>query len=129
VGPPKARFTADGSGFGANEAVDVYFDTKDLALVSTDGAGSFGAVKITVPRTTEPGTHWVTAVGRESGRSAQTDFLVRTDWAQFQWSTQHSGFNPLENVLDAANVSGLDVAWRGALGGPTGSSPAIAGGV
>jgi outer membrane protein assembly factor BamB len=129
VGPPKSRVGVSGSRFGANEAVDVYFDTKDLALVSTDGAGGFSAVKIMVPRTAEPGTHWVTAVGRVTGRSAQAEFLVRTDWAQFRWSNQHTGFNSLENVLDVGNVSGLDVAWRGATGGAIGSSPAVAGGV
>ena len=31
VGPPTTRITVSGTGFGANEAVDVYFDTKHLA--------------------------------------------------------------------------------------------------
>jgi hypothetical protein len=125
-GPPTSVTRVQGSGFGANEAVDVFFDTSDLALAVTDGTGAFGPVAITVPASAVPGRHWLTAVGRRSGLAAQARFLVQTDWAQFRFGPQHKGFNPFENVLNPTNVAGLDLDWSAATGAIDFSSPAVA---
>jgi glucose dehydrogenase len=117
-----------GSNFGSYEAVDVYFDTTDEALVSTNAQGQFSG-SIQVPASAVPGTHWVTAVGRHSGRSAQASFLVQTDWAQFRDTSQHKGTNPYENVLSPANVTDLDVAWSATTGNQISALPAVANGV
>jgi hypothetical protein len=128
VGPPTSTVGVSGTTFGSTEAVDVYFDTIDEALAATTAQGAF-AISIQVPGAAVPGTHWVTAVGRHSGLSAQAAFLVQTDWAQFHNNPRRTGSNPYENVLSPAKVASLDVAWSAATGAPVFSSPAVADGV
>jgi outer membrane protein assembly factor BamB len=129
VGPPTTLVTVGGTSFGLEEAVDVYFDTTDMLLVATDTTGKFTGAVLKVPRGAEPGKHWITAVGRKSGKAAQKAFTVRTDWAQFRRAPAHLGFNAFENVLNVTNVSGLAQAWAAPTGGDISSSPAVAGGV
>jgi outer membrane protein assembly factor BamB len=128
LGPPTTAVAVSGTKFGANEGVDVYFDTTDLLLVVTNGTGSFSQT-LAVLAGAQPGTHWVTAVGRKSGLIAQTPFLVRTNWAQFRNGVLHRGFNPFENVLYSYNVTGLNQAWAATTGTLIDSSPAVANGV
>ena len=98
--------------------------------MATDGDGAFSNKPITVPASAVPGDHFVTAIGRTTGLAAQKTFTVRTDWPAFRNSPKHKGFNPLENVLDSSNVSGLDEAWESAAtGNSIFSSPAVANGV
>jgi len=119
---------ASGTKFGANEAVDVYFDGYDLLLAVTNSAGNFSHT-FKIPAWEQPGTHWVTAIGRKSGLAAHASFLVRTNWAQFHNGVQHRGFNPFENVLYPYNVAGLNQAWAATTGRAITSSPAVANGV
>jgi hypothetical protein len=49
-------------GFRASTAVDIYFDTTDMALAITSGTGAFSGIGIQVPASAVPGTHWVTGV-------------------------------------------------------------------
>ena len=96
----------------ATVAVDIYFDTADVALAVTSATGAFSGINITVPTTAVPGTHWVTAVARgTTGKSAQAAFSVQTNWSQFRYSPLHRGRNPYENVLTTTNVGSIDVDW------------------
>ncbi len=128
VGPPTTAVAVSGTKFGRTEAVDVYFDNTDLLLAVTNASGSFSQ-SLDVPTSAQPGTHWVTAIGRVSGLAAQSSFLVQTNWAQFRYNLPHSGFNPFENTLDPGNVAGLNQAWAALTGGIIYSSPAVANGV
>jgi outer membrane protein assembly factor BamB len=128
-GPPTTNLLVKGSGFGANEPVDLYFDTVDLALVSADDNGNFANANLQVPASATPGNHTITAIGRRTLSSFQTAFLVRTDWAQFRNGAKHRGRNPLENVLSPANVGQIDLDWSYTTGGGVFSSPAVANGV
>lgn len=124
LGPPTTAVAITGTKFGKTEAVDVYFDTTDTLLVVTNALGSFSQ-NLDVPTAAQPGVHFVTAVGRKSGLAAQASFTVRTSWAQFRNGVKHQGLNPVENVLDPANVAGLNQAWAGFTGAPVASSPAV----
>jgi outer membrane protein assembly factor BamB len=117
------------AGFGGKEAVDIYFGTRDKALAVTNSKGSFSGRRISVPASATPGAHWITLVGRRTGRAAQTRFVVRTNWTQFGFIPSHSRYNPFENVLRPSNVAGLGLAWSYTTGRPVGSSPAVANGV
>jgi outer membrane protein assembly factor BamB len=128
-GTPISSIAVSGEGFGIFETVDIYFDTKDRALASTDGSGAFSGIAITVPASAVPGTHWVTANGRNSGLSAQQPFTVRTNWSEFRRGPAHNGYNPVENVLRPATVPGLELQWSAATGNQIQSSPAVANGV
>jgi hypothetical protein len=86
-GPPATNLQVAGGGFPASIAVDIYFDTTDVALAVTGATGAFSGIAIKVPASAVPGTHWVTAVARgTSGKAAQAAFTVQTNWAQFQYS-------------------------------------------
>jgi outer membrane protein assembly factor BamB len=128
-GPPTSTVRVSGTGFGAHRAVDIYFDTTHKALASTNGNGKFSGIPVTVPTLAVPGTHYITAVQRHSGRSAQARFLVNTNWNQFRFSSAHSGFNRFENVLSPSNVAGLGLDWSFPTGQQPISSPAVANGV
>jgi len=120
--------TVLGTGFGAHRAVDIYFDTKDKALAATSGKGTFSGIEIRVPASAAPGMHYITAVQRHSGLSAQAPFLVNTNWAQFRYSNANTGFNPYENVLSRFNVARLRPDWI-SPNGSFFSSPVVANGV
>jgi outer membrane protein assembly factor BamB len=128
VRPPGTKTTVTGTGFAPNEAVDMYFDTTDEVLASADVLGDF-SVKLTVPASATPGKHWITAIGRTSGLSAQHALTVRASWPMLGFGVTHRSFNSSENLLDTGNVGSLDEAWSFQSGGPIDSSPVVVNGV
>ena len=106
----------------------VNFDMTQIGTATTDATGTF-VVRVSVPKTALPGNHTLQATGQSSGLSASASFLVRTDWTQFHFGLQHTGYNPYENVLSTSNVSELTLDWSYATGNEIESSPALANGV
>lgn len=49
--------------------------------------------------------------------STNTEQQVLTDWPMFGFNTQHTHFNPSENILNPGNVSNLVLDWRYNTGG------------
>lgn len=129
AGQPSAATNVSGSGFGTNEAIDVYFDTTNLLLDVTDDSGNFGADSLKVPASAAPGTHWITAIGRRDGIAAHVLFTVRTNWAEHGFEQRGRRNNASENVIGATNVTGLDLAWAAPTNGNVFSSPAYAGNI
>ena len=127
IGPPTSQTKLSGSGFYPYEAVDVYFDFTDVVLKVTSEEGGL-SYDLTVPASAQPGTHWITLVGRSSSAAAQAAFTVRTDWPQFHRKSNHQGRNLLENVLSPGNVPNLTQAWSYSTNHYVDSSPAVAGG-
>jgi hypothetical protein len=78
-GPPTSKILVSGRGFEPNVGVDIFFNTKDKALVVTNGKGEFHDARIHAPRSARPGEHWVTALERNNDKGAQEPFLVQTD--------------------------------------------------
>ncbi len=76
TGLPATTVTVSGAGFGAYEAVDIYFGTADQALASASGTGNFAGLAVQVPASAVPGRAYLTVVGRHSGLSAQAQFSV-----------------------------------------------------
>jgi outer membrane protein assembly factor BamB len=136
VGPPTTNLSVSGDSFDPYVAVDIYFDTTDVALATTNGEGSFGGwggfpggpIPVHVPASAVPGKHWITAVERNGQKAAQKAFLVRTDWAQFRFAPKHKGVNPYENVLSPTTVGNIDRHWSYLTGAEVWSSPAVADG-
>lgn len=129
TGPPTSGIAVSGRGFRPNVGVDIYFDTKDEALVVTNGEGKFGDAKIHAPRSARPGKHWVTALERNNDKGAQEPFLVQTNWSQFHFDLDHDGVNPYENVLNSRTVKNIDLKWKYTTNSVVKSSPAVVGGV
>ena len=128
-GHPQLVTKVSGSGFLANEAVDIYFDTTDKILGFTDASGNFPAYDLAVPADALPGTHWITAIGRTNGDGVQKSFVVRTAWPQFGFGASGTRNNPYENVISASNVGSLDLAWSFPTGGIDTASPVVANGI
>jgi outer membrane protein assembly factor BamB len=123
-GPPTSQILVSGRGFEPNVGVDIFFDTKDKALVVTNDKGEFDKAGIQVPRSARPGKYWVSAIERNNDKGAQEPFLVRTDWPTFGFNDHHSGENPYENILGPGNVANLSIRWMSFNGG-AGLPPAI----
>ena len=126
VGPPTTNVLVSGSGLPADDAVDIYFDTTDLALAATNSTGAFSDIPIPVPASALPGTHYVTAVARSNGEAAQTTFAVQTNWAEKGFTQKGKRSNPYENVLSPSKVGAIDVHWSYTTGSYVVSSPAVA---
>lgn len=107
---PGLAITATGAGFGDGEAVDVYFDTVDSALGVTSATGAL-SVLLTIPASTQPGTHYITAIGRKSGDAVQKIFVVATAWIESGFGAGHLAWNPYENTLSTSVVSSLELQW------------------
>jgi hypothetical protein len=76
-GSPGSTVTVAGAGFGAYEAVDIYFGTVEQALSSASGTGNFAGIPVQIPASAPAsGRTYLTAVGRHSGLSAQAQFSV-----------------------------------------------------
>jgi outer membrane protein assembly factor BamB len=120
---PGAVITVSGTGFGAGEAVDVYFDTTDTLLLVSSSAGALTG-SITLPAAAVPGVHSVTAIGRQSGDAAQAPVTVSTAWLHFGFGQAHLAVNPYENVLSPSTAPALGTLWSVNLG-TTGGTPAV----
>ncbi len=90
-GPPGTTVTVAGAGFGAYEAVDMYFGTARQALAVATGTGNFAGIAVPVPASApDPGTAYLTAVGRHSGLGAQAQFSVLNTVTVTNPGTMHS---------------------------------------
>ena len=123
-GHPSISVKIAGSGFGMRETVSLSFDATPVGTATTNYKGAFTR-KIIIPASASPGKHTVQAIGNTSGLSASTSFLVRTDWAMFGFDTNHTNYNPYENVLSPANISLLVSDWQMTTGNGIVSEPAI----
>jgi len=128
-GPPSSTVKVSGSNFAPGVAIDVYFDTTDVALVGASATGTFTKIGVTVPASAVPGIHWISAVTRGSGAMAQKPFTVRANWAEHGFGPRGKRYNPYENTLNPSTVPGLDVDWTAVSGSTIDSSPAVANGV
>lgn len=127
---PGATLKVHGSGFTPSRAVEIYLDGKLRRLVGASATGTFVNVNLKIPKKTETGEHWVSAVDRATSRIAQRLLTVGTNWPQFRGGPLHRGRNSLENIISPANVGNLEEAWSSvATAGEIFSSPAVVNGV
>jgi len=111
-GPPGSKTTVQGSGYQANELVDVFEDTSLITTTPADGSGAF-SVTIKIQTFFGPGDIQIKGVGESSGLSAEATFTIRTNWPQFHFDAAHTGSNPFENLIYPNNVSLLVARWTG----------------
>jgi hypothetical protein len=129
-GHPTAEVKISGSGFGANKAIDIYFDTTDEMLAFSNSSGAFSNIQIKTPVDAGPGTHWVSALERDNGSGAQRAYTVSTPWMEHGYNAKGRRYNPYENVISASNVKNLDTLWVAKTGGTIqNSSPAVVAGI
>ncbi len=124
---PGSELAVNGTAFGSGEPIDIYFDTNDIKLAVANSNGDI-SVAVYIPLSATPGAHYFTAVGRRTFLAAQYPVTVRTNWGSFQNGALHQSVNPVENVLSASNVSGLQQDWAFAGTAAGTESPVISGG-
>lgn len=110
VGPPGTSVKVQGTGFDPSASVDVFYDTTDLALATSNASGAV-SFTITIPDDAQPGTHWITLDELRTHAAAQASFTVQTDWPQGGFGPSGRGFNPFENTITTGNVNQLTQAW------------------
>src|SRR5438874_2629444 len=99
AGPPTTTIRVSGSGFGATQLIDIYFDTADLCLAASDASGAF-ICSIDAPSSAQPQNHWITAAQRSNGLAAQKPLPSAHRLAQFHgMNAKHTGFNQYENTI------------------------------
>jgi outer membrane protein assembly factor BamB len=125
-GPPTQRVQVAGADFAAAEVVTIVFDATEVGSVTTDGSGAF-QMSFQVPKGALPGNHVVRASGSVSGLRAHGRLLDRTNWPQFRFGPQHTGYNPYENVLGPSTVGGMHMTFRKRTIDSIISSPAVSG--
>lgn len=74
-GPPGTSVTVTGTGYGAGEIVDIFFDQKLRDTINADSQGKISAT-IKVPTSSGKGAHTVTVSGQTSGVAAASTFTV-----------------------------------------------------
>ena len=127
---PGTPVKASGSGYAANEVVDVTIDggsvAAQTAVANTKGGFS---TNLPLPSSIRPGPHQVTGVGRSSAAGAGATLTITTPWTQDGFNGAHTADNPFENQITQDTVGRLSAAWIGAPDGSSGaSSPVVAGG-
>jgi eukaryotic-like serine/threonine-protein kinase len=129
TGSPTTQLLVSGTGFQPTARVRIFFDSADVAIVTTDANGSLINQPISVPRSSIPGEHWISVVERNDSQGASQLFVVNTNWPQFHFSPNREGSNPYENVLNLTNVDKLGLKWSFATNGYLRSSPAVVDGI
>lgn len=111
--PQQSLLRVTAVGLGASKFVDIYLDATPLQLVQADRAGTFSNVAVTIPRVTERGGHWISAVARGTGTGVQKNIFVSAEFNEQGGGPRHRGRQPLERILDAESVHDLEPAWIG----------------
>ncbi len=109
-GPPGSSVTVSGSGFDASARVDVFLDLTDITAAFSNASGAV-SIGVQIPKSAQPGTHWISLDEVHANRGAQAQFTVFANWAQGGYGPSGRSFNPLENTVDPSNADQLAVAW------------------
>jgi archaellin len=123
-GTPTSTVTVTGTGFDASAAIDIYVDTTNIAITTSNASGAVSAT-VTMPASAQPGTHWVTLDEERTHAAAQASFVIDVQWPQSGFGPSKRSFNPYENTLSTGNVSQLVQAWSQPLDGFANSKPII----
>jgi len=127
-GPPTTTILVSGKGFQPSTNLTILFGGRAETFVTTNSTGGFQNATVRVFEDTPPGVKLITAI-QKNHEKAQAPFMVRTNWTQYNFNPNHTGFNPYENVLNASNASNLRLAWSFAARAGLLAPPSVAKGV
>lgn len=129
--PPGQSITVAGTGFQANETVQLYWDSAvgtSLATATADANGNVNQ-SVALPSNATPGSHTLIGVGATSGQSLTAPVTINTNWGDFGFDEDHHRANPYENILNPGNVGNLTKRWTATPNGNLMGSPVYANGV
>jgi outer membrane protein assembly factor BamB len=110
-GPPTTKTYVSGSRFAPNAEIDLYFGTKNVAIINANSSGSFSKFALEIPASSLPGDHWVSAEQVSTDTGAQAPFKVNTNWPTYGFVASGGRWNRYENVLNKENVGSLSLNW------------------
>lgn len=128
---PNTNTTATGTGYQANETVQLYWDTTTSPPIATATANAQGNISqtVTFPANATPGPHAIIGVGQSSGTSFTTPVTVDSTWGDFGFDFAHSRENPYENGVNTSNVANLKLRWSAMTKQSFKDSPVYANGI
>jgi outer membrane protein assembly factor BamB len=117
-----------GTGYQANESVNIYLDTTSGTLLTTATADANGNISqnVTLPASTQPGSHNLVGVGQTSTTSFMTSVTLDTSWGNYGFDPAQDRLNPYENTLNTSNAGSLNLKWTGNMAKNFQGSPVYA---
>lgn len=125
---PTGGFKVTGSGFVANQRLELFVDSANLGSTVTDPSGGFGPIGLEMPSGAAAGSHWVSAVDSATHRGSQRQVLVRSTWLGQGNGPGDTAFNAVENRLNP-DVVGTATQIASASAGGSVRGVAVAAGV
>lgn len=125
---PGASINVTGSGYHADETVQIYLDNTISTALATAAADANGNVSqaVSIPASTSPGSHNLIGVGQASTISFAAPFTVDTPWKNFGNDPAQDRLNISENTLNNANAGSLNFKWSAKVGTNFRGSPVYA---
>jgi len=127
VGPTGTTLRLRGWGFGAKEAIQVFWNYQQsgqtvIAKASSDSKGDWSGKTYTLPSGMAAGAYTVAAVGTVSQVVATAQYTVGLapqgaapgpgDWPDFGYNLQATRVNTAETTISPSNVGTLAVKWK-----------------
>lgn len=129
--PPGQSVTAIGSGYQANEAVQLYWNSTSGPLLATTTAAANGNISqpVTIPTSATPGSNTLIGVGQTSGNTFTTPIAINTNWGDLGFDPGIHRVNPYEYGLGPGNVGNLQLKWTATTAIGLKDSPVYANGL
>ncbi len=129
--PSGQSITAVGSGFQANESVQLYWNNTSGTALATTSADANGNISqaVAIPTGAAPGANTLIGVGQTSGYTISTPVTINTNWGDFGFDPAHHRANSYEYGLGANNVGSLVPKWSGTTAVGLKDSPVYANGI
>ena len=111
--PPGSNVTVSGTGYQANEQVNLNWDSSSGPLLATATADANGNISqgITLPTSATPGAHNLVGAGQASTQTFTAPVTIDTTWSDFGFDGAHNHQNTFENTLNTSNVGKLNLKW------------------
>ena len=129
--PPGQSVTVTGTGFQANESVQIHWDSVSGPLLQTTLANTNGNIRqaITIPSTAIPGINRLIAQGQTSELSFTASINIDTDWGDFGFDDAHQRENTFDQEISTSNVGNLQLKWTATTASKLEDSPVYANGL
>ncbi len=122
IDAPGQESTVNGTGFQANEQVQLTWDSTPLSAMTADASGNISGV-VTIPANATPGTHLLVGSGQSSGTTFTVSATIDTGWSSFGFTNADNRSNSFENSLGQANVANLQRKWSANIGSQPEGAP------
>jgi len=129
--PPGQSVMTSGTGFSANETVQIYWNSTTGPLLATTTADANGNIRqaITLPANAVPGANSLIGVGQTSGLSFTAPLTIDTSWGDFGFDDAHQRENTFDQDISTSNVGNLQLKWTATTASGLEDSPVYANGL